>query len=207
MFNEATLTSVSTVLWRPTTRRLRYCALACVGALLGMAWAGNAVAQQFSVRDAKTTLVDGVYRLEASLDYQFTPPVLEALNNGVTLTLALDIEVNRQRRYLWDEGMATLEQRYELQYHALTEQYLLHNLNSGSRFLYSSLGAALATLGSVQSVPLIDAQLLDPDERYMVRVQSRLDLDKLPVPLRLNAYVSTDWWLSSGWYSWNLAGE
>jgi len=86
----------------------------------------------------------------------------------------------------------------------LSEQYLLRNLNSGSQFVYSSLDSALATLGKIESVPILDAHLLEKDKHYKVRVRSRLDLDSLPVPLQLKAYVSSEWWLSSGWYSWDL---
>jgi Domain of unknown function (DUF4390) len=158
----------------------------------------------FSVNDAKTVLSGDVYHLEARLEYQFPQEVLAALDNGVTLTLVLDIEVFAARRYLWDDVIATLEQRYEIQYHALSEQYLLRNLNSGSQRVYATLAAALSTLGEITSLPILDAYLLAADESYMVRVRSRLDLASLPVPLQLKAYVSQKWWLSSGWYSWGL---
>lgn len=175
-------------------------------AFMGLCLSTNVLAApaQFAVHDAKTVLSGEIYHLEAKLDYQFTKPVLAALDNGVSLTLVLDIEVYSPSRYLWEDVIATLEQRYEIQYHALSEQYLLRNLNSGSQFVYSSLDSALATLGKIERVPILDAHLLEKDEHYKVRVQSRLDLDSLPVPLQLKAYISSDWWLSSGWYSWDL---
>jgi hypothetical protein len=167
-------------------------------------WMGAAQAQQFTVNQGKTELVDNVYQLDASLGYQFTPETLDALDNGVPLTLVLDIEVYRPRRYLWDEVIASLAQRYEIHYHALSDQYLLRHLNSGAQFTYPTLDSALASLGTVRNIPIIDAPLLEPGKHYMVRVRSRLDIDALPVPLQLIAYVSQDWWLSSGWYSWDL---
>jgi hypothetical protein len=175
-------------------------------ALVGLCLSTNvdAAPTQFAVHDAKTELSGEVYQLEARLEYQFTEAVLSALDNGVLLTLVLDIEVYSPSRYLWDEVIATLEQRYEIQYHALSEQYLLRNLNSGSQFAYSSLGSALETIGKIERLPILDAHLLEKNEHYKVRVRSRLDLDSLPVPLQLKAYVSSDWWLSSGWYSWDL---
>lgn len=175
-------------------------------AFIGLCLSANVTAAppQFTVRDAKTVLSGEVYQLDAKLEYQFTEVALAALNNGVTLTLVLDIEVYSPSRYLWDDVIASLEQRYEIQYHALSEQYLLRNLNSGSQFVYSLLEDALAALGKIEQLPILDAHLLQEDERYMVRVRSRLDLASLPVPLQLKAYVSSSWWLSSGWYSWNL---
>ena len=175
-------------------------------AFVGLCLSANvhAAPAQFAVHDAKTELSAEVYYLEAKLEYKFTDAVLDALENGVTLTLVLDIEVFSPSRYLWDDVIATLEQRYEIQYHALSEQYLLRNLNSGSQFVYSSLASALQSLGEIERVPILDAHLLKKDEHYKVRVRSRLDLASLPVPLQLKAYVSSDWWLSSGWYSWDL---
>lgn len=159
---------------------------------------------QFRVNHARTVLVDQVYRLEASLGYRFSDDALNALRNGVPLFLVLDIEVFQPRRYLWDNILADLKQRYRIQYHALSDKYLLTNINSGLQTAFNTLDGTLASLGDIGEIPIIDAHLLNPGERYMVRVRSRLDIDKLPVPLRLEAYVSSDWWLTSGWYSWDL---
>jgi hypothetical protein len=187
-----------------TNNNLRRLIFVCLWIGLVSFWAAPASAQSFTVQNAKTTLADKVYRLDASLKYNFSPQALEALENGVTLILALDIEVTKPRRYMWDEGIAALEQRYEIQYMALTDQYLLINKNSGSQFVYSALDEALFTLEKINSLPIIDAHLLNGDDHYMVRVRSRLDFDSLPAPLRLKAYFSNEWWLTSGWYSWDL---
>jgi hypothetical protein len=164
----------------------------------------SADSPQFRVIHARTVLVDQVYRLEAKLGYRFSAEALDALKNGVPLFLVLDIEVYQPRRYLWENVLADLKQRYQIQYHALSDKYLLRNLNSGSQATFTGLDDALAWLGGIGEIPIIDAHLLSPGERYMVRVRSRLDIDKLPVPLRLEAYISSEWWLTSGWYSWDL---
>lgn len=178
--------------------------LALVLVLSGFTVQVNAAPSLFAVHDAKTELVDDVYRLDANLELKLTPQVLKALDSGVTLTIVLDIEVYSPSRYLWDDVLATLEQRYEIQYHTLADQYLLRSINSGSQFVYSNLNAALRALGKIEQLPILDAHLLQADEHYKVRVRSRLDLGSLPAPIQLKAYVSSNWWLSSGWYSWDL---
>jgi Domain of unknown function (DUF4390) len=179
-----------------------------IGAMLlafaGLSFHADAATPLFTVHDAKTELVGDVYRLDANLELALTPQALKALENGVTLTVILDIEVYSPSRYLWDKVLASLEQRYEIQYHALSDQYLLRSLNSGSQFVYSTLDEALSTLGRIEQLPVLDAHLLQDEEPYKVRVRSRLDLSSLPVPMQLKAYVSSEWWLSSGWYSWDL---
>ena len=172
--------------------------------LLGVSWSLQAQAQEITISGASSKLVENVYRLDADIEYRFPKPVLEALNNGVVLSLVLDIEVSRARSYVWDETLASLEQHYQIQYHALSEQYLLRNLNSGTQASYPALDALLFFLGRVRDLPIIDAQLLDPSATYQVRIRSRLDFSTLPVPLQMRAYVSRDWWLSSDWYAWNL---
>lgn len=185
-------------------RGLKQLAIICVGICLSSAWAISAQAQEFSVNQASAKLLDSVYRLDADLDYRLSPPMLDALQNGVVLTVELEIEVYRSRNYWWDETIARLEQRYEIQYYALTEQYLLHNLNSGSKTSYSSLDTLLFYLGMVRQLPLIDANLLDTREQYQARIRAGVDFGSLPVPLQLSAYVSGDWSKSSDWYSWRL---
>lgn len=183
---------------------LSFRTFSCLLAGLALCWLPFAQAQQFTVQDAKTTLVDSVYRLDADLVYEFSPTIFDAMENGVVMTLVLDIEVFRPRRYFWDDVIAELEQRYEVQYFAISDQYILRNLNSGTQFIFPSLASAIDSMSRIRNLPIIDAALLAEGEHYMVRVRSRLDFGSLPVPLQLRAYVSRDWWLGSGWYSWDL---
>lgn len=164
----------------------------------------SASEQLFTIENASTEVIDQIYNLNASLKYHFSKEALTALENGVSLFLVLDIEVIKPRRYMWDEDVATLEQRYEIQYLALTDQYLLANKNSGAQHVYHSLKNALSTLEHIEGLPIIDTHLLNKEDHYKVQVRSRLDIDSLPVPLRLKAYFSDDWYLNSGWYSWDL---
>lgn len=189
---------------RAWNSNLRRQAMSCLSFMLGAIWVVSANAQGLTVSEVSTRLVDGVYRLDADMSYEFPQPILDALDSGVVLTLVLDIEVYRSRNYIWDHVLASLEQRYQLQYHALSEQYLLANLNSGSQDSYITLDAALFFLGRVRELPIIDAQLLEETQDYHVRVRSHLDFGSLPVPLQLRAHVSRDWRLGADWFSWPL---
>lgn len=159
---------------------------------------------KFSVLGGTVRLVDEVYVLDAEIDYQFSAPVLEALQNGVPLVVELQIEVARRRAWLWNKQKTRLAQRYQLSYHALTEQYLVKNLNSAVQQNLPSAEDAIGVLGRVTELPLLDKRLLAPGANYTVRLRARLDLDALPTPLRLPAYLSPQWRLSSEWYTWPL---
>ncbi len=159
----------------------------------------------FEVRSGETFLEDGVYYVSARLNYELSDEALEALNSGVALTLELHIELTRTRRFWADPEIASLVQSYELQYHALSDRYIVTNLNSGGQNTFATLFSALSTMGRVEDLPLIDAALLDPDATYNVRIRAVLDQDRLPGPLRLFALWQDGFKLESDWYGWSLS--
>lgn len=167
---------------------------------------GVAQAQGFAINNAEIILSDKVYHLNASLDFDFSNDVLEAINNGVPLVLELIIEILEPRRYWYDDEVASLEQRYQLQYHALSEQYIVINLNSGAQYTFFSLSAALQKIGNVNNLPIIDEQLLKDKniEHYYARIRTTLGFDNLPVPLKLDAWTSRSWWLGTDWVELEL---
>jgi hypothetical protein len=174
--------------------------------VLGAAYtaAAHAANPGFTIKRAETKLIDKVYHLSVQIDYQFSKQVLEAIESGVPIVLALDIDVRRPRNYMWDEQIAQLRQRFQLQYHALTEQYIVKNLNSGAQNTAPTLNTALYYLRDINNIPLIDQQLLKPKQHYQVRLKVSLEFDSLPVPLKLSAYLSRSWWLGSDWFVWEL---
>lgn len=156
------------------------------------------------VREGSTRLENGVWFLEARIVYRLSEDAREALESGLALDVGLTIELNARRRLLWDPELARLSQRYELQYHALTERYIVRNLNSGEQASYGSLEAALAALGDVRRLPLIDDALLDPDTRYRVSLRAVLDIKQLGGPLALIGFLWDDWRIASEWTRWTL---
>lgn len=149
---------------------------------------------------------ENVYQLDARIHYNLNAPALEALRKGVAIVMVLDVEVFQQSPWYWPEKtIASLEQRYQIKYHALTERYLLTNLNTGVQSGFPSLQSALDVLGGVMGLPVLDRQLLEEGTAYAARMRARLDLDALPAPVRLLAYVTPGWRQSSDWYEWKLA--
>ena len=176
-----------------------------MGALCWLPGSASAQVQpRFEVRSAYMELIDDVYYLNARIDYGLSEAALEVLMKGVPLTMALQIEVIRERRYLLDDEVASLRQRYQLQFHALSERYLVRNLNSGQQTSFSSLEAAVRSLGTVVRLPVLDNALLEPGRRYVARMRAVLDIREFPGPLRLLAALRDEWRLTSEWYVWPL---
>lgn len=157
------------------------------------------------MRDAYTTLSNKVYYLNARIDFTLSDEVLEALQKGVPIMLKLEIEISRARDYVWDETVTGLKQRYEFEYHPLTKQYTVKNLNSGSLHSYPDMNAALLVLGTIVDLPILDKNLLDADEHYTGRMRAKVDINVLPVPLRLLAYLTSGWSLTSEWFLWSFS--
>jgi hypothetical protein len=128
----------------------------------------------------------------------------EALENGVGLFFELQIRITRQRRWWLDEEVASLRQRHLLEYHALSRQYVVKNLNTGINSTFPYLESALVSIGKVRNFPMLDASLLNRSDRYRVSLLVLLDKDQLPLPLRVRALVSDDWRNTSDTYSWRL---
>lgn len=172
--------------------------------LLGLSGSPPAWATGFKILDASTTLTNDVYQLNAQIEYTFSQAALEALENGVPLTIELEMEVRRKREWMWDETIFSLAQRFQLSYHALSRQYLVTNLNSGERHGFPTLRSASKFMGKIKDFPFLDQALLPPGKDFIGAFRAYLDLDTLPPPLRLFAYVSEDWDLKSQWYTWSL---
>jgi Domain of unknown function (DUF4390) len=194
--------------------------LACVLGLLAGAAHGQALTAnvpppvqpvddpgRFEVRAASVELDDGVYLLNARIEYRLSSESREALNAGVPLNIRIDVEIIHSRRFWFDNTTAELRFRYQLEYHALSERYIVLNVNSGLQESFPSLFAALNSLGRVDGLPLIDAALLEEDRNYRVRLRAVLDVERFSGPLRLLAFWRRDWSLGSDWYQWPLRSE
>jgi len=159
---------------------------------------------RFEVRSASSQLSAGVYYATARIDYRLSDDALEALESGVVLTFQLQIEVSRVRRFWPDPEVASLRQDYQLSYHPLVQHYILKNLNSGEQSAHVTLFSALRKMGRVVNLPIIDAALLEPGQRYAIAMRAVLDQNNLPGPLRLLAFWRNGFSLESDWYRWLL---
>ena len=158
----------------------------------------------FEVRSASTELVDGVHVLDSRLQLVLSSEALEALNNGVPLTIELQMQLLRKRAFYLDALDAELEVRFELEYRPLSQRYIVRNLNSGDQDSFATLYSALNNLGRITSLPVIDDALLAQNRDYRVRVRAMLQTQQYPAPLRLLFFWRSQWQLQSEWYEWTL---
>ncbi|WP_018718083.1 DUF4390 domain-containing protein [Arhodomonas aquaeolei] len=151
---------------------------------------------------------DGVWYLDARIDYRLSDAAREALRNGVPLQVRLDVEVLRSTWWgLWEATLVSRSHRYRLQYHALSERYVLLPLDEGEPRSFRTLDRLLETAGDIRDVTVVRVARLESGVRYTVAARAALDTDALPRPLRSMAYLSPEWQLESDWRRWPLQGS
>jgi len=159
-------------------------------------------AQQFSVDTAVINKVGNGHKLDAHLSYTLTPRVEEALENGVPITFYQEFELSEPMLWIGDyfDWYSTIwieVTRFELRYHALTQQYVLTNLDTNYRQSYTSLHSALSELGDITNFILPPEHLLEMHEDMQLTIKTGLDLHALPTPMRPGALISSKWKLDS----------
>jgi Domain of unknown function (DUF4390) len=158
---------------------------------------------RFEVRSAYIEPYEGVYQLNATVDFDLPDGARAAVRDGAPLSLHIEIVVKRQRNYWLDESVATLEQDYELVHHALSERYLVRNLNSGEQASFPSLDAALDALRVVSHLPILDQALVLRSRRHEISVRASLDIRTMPDALRFVLFWREDWRQQTEWYTWS----
>lgn len=158
----------------------------------------------FEVRSGSTEIVDGVHLLDARLQLVLPTEALAALESGVALTIELQLQLIRVRRFYVDEVEAELAVRYELEFSPVSQRYIVRNLNSGDQDSFSTLYSALNSLGRVQGLPVVDDAVLAADRSYRVRLRAMLNMARYPVALRVLFFWRGEWQLQSEWFEWLL---
>ncbi len=160
------------------------------------------VASDMSIEYATSTLVEENYVMDAFIEFEFDDEVITALSHGIPITIDIHIKVKRNREWLWDPVTRDETVSFRLERHALSDHYLLINLQTGQKEQFQYLDEALTDLGTINQHFLFDASTIDDQASYVGYIRARLDIESLPPPLRPMAYFSGHWRAKSDWYEW-----
>lgn len=147
---------------------------------------------------------DGRILLDADIGFELNDTVSEALENGVPLTFETHVQLRRAEAWVWEPDVVEHRLRTVLLYRPLSGMYELRNLQGDERLSFATRAAALRTLGNIVAMPVIERSDLDLDQDYLVRIDVKLDIEALPLPMRPMAYLKRDWWVSSDRWEWRL---
>ncbi len=163
---------------------------------------------EFEVRTAALELIDGVYHVDAFVYLRLPTRAIDALHDGLPLTIRFEVEFLRVLRLWFDPTVfPPVSQRWQLSYIPVTDRYVVYNINIQHSRSFMTLAGALQYMGRIDDLYVIDAALLEDDKRYQVRVRAVLDKEELVGPVRLLAFFRPDWSIESEWVEWELPGE
>lgn len=157
----------------------------------------------FPIEEVTVRAQDDQWLMDVRFAPELSPRALEALDNGVPLTIEVYYQVRRVDDWIWDASLVDRRLRYEIRYQPLAERFLVGPVpGAGQR--YVTRDAALAALGDLRNLPLLSQTELVAEARYEIDLKISLDIEELPLPLRPLAYLLPSWKLSSGWTTWPL---
>lgn len=159
-------------------------------------------AQPAVVRSAELVLHDDGWRLDADIDFQLNPQLRQAVERGLPLHFAAEVEIDRPRWWWFDDAVVRAERLWSISYNALLRQWRVST--GGLALPVASLDEALALVRHVGGWRIAPPDAFRAGDRYEGRVRLRLDVSQLSRPLQVNAINSSAWALATPWKSFTL---
>lgn len=142
--------------------------------------------------------------IDADLKINFPDDVVDALENGIPLTIAVEVQVLRERPWWRNIIIKESTQLFELRYHPLTNVHEVKNIATDERYAFDSRQDAMAVLGTIRGAHLIEKNELSKNKQYFIQMRILLDISRLPPALRQIASLSLSWRLESSWFRWEI---
>lgn len=178
-------------------RRWLAALIAILVSVIGAGGPARASTDHIDVGQVALEAHDDGYYFNGDFDFDLRPRIAEALDRGLTLYFAVEVQLTRSRWYWFDEKAIDATLSYRLSYHALTRQYRVStgNLQLG----YPTLAEALGVMTHVREWKVAERPALRLGATYSAAARMRLDTTQLPKPFQINAITNRDWTLESDW--------
>ena len=164
----------------------------------------------FQIEPVSATIKGNQIEATAILELSLSDETEDALDKGIPLSIVVELALLRARPLLWKERIDRWRFPVQIRYHALSGRYIIEQTGAGptgtdSFGSFRTVADALAAAGGTQRFLISVAnRSLDDGSDYRLSIRASLDIESLPVPLRLVAYISPSWRLGSGWNQWKL---
>lgn len=137
------------------------------------------------------------------MDVTLGPEAMEALDNGVALTLNVQTRTTTGRLPMFRRKI-TRNHRLEIRYLPLSRHYQLTQSRHDIQRSFPRLWMLLAALEEPMD---FDTRLTMNDvahDQWRLQIRAVLDISRLPPPMRLPAWFSREWRLASDWHTWSV---
>jgi len=175
-----------------------------VGVLLLLLASCASAYADFRITEGFSQLDNDVLRTQSAFDLNIGQDPLDALNNGIPLTIAVEMVLSRERAWLPDEKIAQWQFLYEISYHALSGRYVVNEQSSDEYESYNTFNDALRAVEQFTTSWKTSDSMTGNDQNYLMKLRVRLDLTPLPAPIKLVSHVVRQWRQNSGWEQWSV---
>jgi hypothetical protein len=158
-------------------------------------WSSGLFAQGADIESVTISLKKDHYEADVRIKYHLSDKVTKALKSGVMLSFEMRVQIRAKDAWWWAQDLLDRRFHYRLRYHALADVYELFFPGEDIPQRFVTRDSALRALGEIKALPLIPHKHMAAGD-YEVHLQTKLDIEALPVPLRPVAYLSSDWSLS-----------
>lgn len=140
------------------------------------------------------------------LDVDLPEVLVEALANGVGVTLRSEVRLEYARGILGERLVKEAEKSVQIRYYALSRHYMVTDPERQRIELVPTLGDALELLAKRlgRVVLEVDRDRLRSDLDYTLGARVKLNQTALPLPLQWDARLRGAYVSQLGWYRWPL---
>lgn len=161
----------------------------CLFVLVALCLAPPSWAQGVELSSLQALRTDGNLSLDYHARLSLTPAIEDALKRGVPMYFVAQAAVYRGRWYWRDERLARVTRSWRLSYQPLTASWRASL--GGLAQSFATLAEALSAMSRVSGWRLVEAERLEPGERYYLEFSFQLDKSQLPQPMQID--LGTDW--------------
>lgn len=187
-----------------SSRPRRHKTAVILALLAGMPHSVLAAESGIFVQRAQLDAKENRQLVTADIEYRFPPVALRALDEGIPLTFRVKLRIDRIRSWGWPETLAQDERTIQLRYEPLAKSFQVSDLGSGAALHYASLSSVLDTLSHLRGWSIPALPVSEESEQREATLRFEFDVESLPLPLRLVAYLSPDWNMETPPYRWPL---
>ena len=179
-------------------------ALACTCLLWGQVVVARAQSPFAEISHVKFERVEDSLFLSATVDFELSGAVEDALRKGVAMVFFAEATVYRQRWYWMSKRVANAQRHMRLTYQPLTRRWRL-NITSDAvataamalNQSFESLPDALAVIQRLSRWKIVNFSEIDLAQSHTVELSFSLDVSQLPRPFQIGTIGQSDWTIAA----------
>jgi hypothetical protein len=179
-------------------------ALACACLFWGQAGLVQAQSSVAEISHLKFERADNSLVLSATVDFELSAAVEDALRKGVAMVFFAEATVYRQRWYWMSKKVANVQRHMRLTYQPLTRRWRLNitsdlvaNAAMALNQTFESLPDALAAVQRISRWKIANISEIDFAQAHSVEFSFSLDTSQLPRPFQIGTLGQSDWTIAA----------